>query len=125
MMLAAPLGSETLAPFASALPPAALMSFTISCAGERSAPSPSALPPRSLTTTDAPSLAHSSAISRPTPRPAPVTAPTRSLKDRKSVVEGKSVSVRVDLGGRRSIKTKTYILHLYMFYTFTQYPRDI
>src|SRR3546814_20930603 len=26
--------------------------------------------------------------------------------DRKSVVEGKSVSVRVDLGGRRSIKTK-------------------
>src|SRR3546814_18569312 len=27
--------------------------------------------------------------------------------DRKSVVEGKSVSVRVDLGGRRSIKNKT------------------
>src|SRR3546814_17234318 len=27
-------------------------------------------------------------------------------KDRKSVVEGKSVSVRVDLGGSRSIKTK-------------------
>src|SRR3546814_11508047 len=27
--------------------------------------------------------------------------------DRKSVVEGKSVSVRVDLGGRRIIKTKT------------------
>src|SRR3546814_19715985 len=27
--------------------------------------------------------------------------------DRKSVVEGKSVSVRVDLGGRRSIKKKT------------------
>src|SRR3546814_12406970 len=28
------------------------------------------------------------------------------LIDRKSVVEGKSVSVRVDLGGRRSIKKK-------------------
>src|SRR3546814_13006917 len=27
--------------------------------------------------------------------------------DRKSVVEGKSVSVRVDLGGRRNIKKKT------------------
>src|SRR3546814_19518810 len=27
-------------------------------------------------------------------------------RDRKSVVEGKSVSVRVDLGGRRSIKKK-------------------
>src|SRR3546814_19728110 len=32
----------------------------------------------------------------------------RPLGDRKSVVEGKSVSVRVDLGGRRSIKKKTY-----------------
>src|SRR3546814_11134258 len=31
---------------------------------------------------------------------------TSSLLDRKSVVEGKSVSVRVDLGGRRSIKKK-------------------
>src|SRR3546814_17245773 len=31
---------------------------------------------------------------------------TRHLADRKSVVEGKSVSVRVDLGGRRSIKKK-------------------
>src|SRR3546814_11535917 len=29
-----------------------------------------------------------------------------AASDRKSVVEGKSVSVRVDLGGRRSIKKK-------------------
>src|SRR3546814_16735592 len=29
------------------------------------------------------------------------------IEDRKSVVEGKSVSVRVDLGGGRSIKKKT------------------
>src|SRR3546814_9093803 len=29
-------------------------------------------------------------------------------RDRKSVVEGKSVSVRVDLGGRRSIKKKKH-----------------
>src|SRR3546814_11002610 len=31
---------------------------------------------------------------------------TRSASDRKSVVSGKSVSVRVDLGGRRIIKKK-------------------
>src|SRR3546814_12705932 len=31
----------------------------------------------------------------------------RRLSDRKSVVSGKSVSVRVDLGGRRIIKKKT------------------
>src|SRR3546814_15759952 len=30
------------------------------------------------------------------------------IADRKSVVEGKSVSVRVDLGGRRIIKNKKY-----------------
>src|SRR3546814_6334811 len=34
----------------------------------------------------------------------PLSAPYR--RDRKSVVEGKSVSVRVDIGGRRIIKTK-------------------
>src|SRR3546814_13015836 len=32
------------------------------------------------------------------------------LVDRKSVVLGKSVSVRVDLGGRRNIKKKKYII---------------
>src|SRR3546814_19328106 len=31
--------------------------------------------------------------------------------DRKSVVSGKSVSVRVDLGGRRSIKKKNTTIH--------------
>src|SRR3546814_16403342 len=39
----------------------------------------------------------------------PVTISTiinRSRSDRKSVVKGESVSVRVDLGGRRSIKNK-------------------
>src|SRR3546814_16941843 len=35
------------------------------------------------------------------PRPA-------AVKDRKSVVEGKSVSVRLDLGGRRIIKKKKH-----------------
>src|SRR3546814_12691227 len=35
-------------------------------------------------------------------------APDRR-QDRKSVVEGKSVSVRVDLGGRRIIKQKTIV----------------
>src|SRR3546814_20216895 len=33
-------------------------------------------------------------------------APRQEAVDRKSVVEGKSVSVRVDLGGRRMIKKK-------------------
>src|SRR3546814_12570539 len=33
-------------------------------------------------------------------------------RDRKSVVSGKSVSVRVDLGGRSSIKNKTTITNL-------------
>src|SRR3546814_10977856 len=32
------------------------------------------------------------------------------LQDRKSVVEGKSVSVRVDLGGRRSITKKNNVI---------------
>src|SRR3546814_18016431 len=43
-------------------------------------------------------------------RPAPAALAGRidAIADRKSVVEGKSVSVRVDLGGGRSItKTKT------------------
>src|SRR3546814_11167136 len=34
--------------------------------------------------------------------------PLLAIIDRKSVVEGKSVSVRVDLGGRRIIKKKIY-----------------
>src|SRR3546814_20861637 len=36
-----------------------------------------------------------------------VMSPIGSARDRKSVVQGKSVSVRVDLGGRRIIKKKT------------------
>src|SRR3546814_20913530 len=32
-------------------------------------------------------------------------------EDRKSVVQGKSVSVRVDLGGRRSLKNKQTVAH--------------
>src|SRR3546814_12770815 len=35
--------------------------------------------------------------------------PAKERTDRKSVVEGKSVSVRVDLGGRRIIKKKKNI----------------
>src|SRR3546814_13901421 len=36
-------------------------------------------------------------------------APSALQNDRKSVVEGTSVSVRVDLGGRRIIKTKNLL----------------
>src|SRR3546814_15003982 len=35
-----------------------------------------------------------------------VQPPLQGVEDRKSVVSGKSVSVRVDLGGRRNIKKK-------------------
>src|SRR3546814_12304038 len=35
----------------------------------------------------------------------------RNLSDRKSVVSGKSVSVRVDLGGRRTLKQKNRRIH--------------
>src|SRR3546814_11560492 len=38
--------------------------------------------------------------------PDQLTAATAELRDRKSVVEGKRVSVRVDLGGRATIKKK-------------------
>src|SRR3546814_17661382 len=37
-------------------------------------------------------------------RPHAVRADAELVRDRKSVVEGKSVSVRVDLGGRRNLK---------------------
>src|SRR3546814_11068093 len=40
------------------------------------------------------------------PIDAAVVVWTETERDRKSVVEGKSVSVRVDLGGRRIIKKK-------------------
>src|SRR3546814_10960889 len=36
----------------------------------------------------------------------PSTEPAMMVRDRKSVVEGKSVSVRVDLGGRRILTKK-------------------
>src|SRR3546814_12487978 len=44
-------------------------------------------------------------------RPTPPTSRTlmAAQRDRKSVVEGKSVSVRVDFGGRRIIKKKTRV----------------
>src|SRR5262245_17402392 len=79
-MRSAPAGSATLSPLATALPPAALISSTTFCAGVvLPPPSPSTAPPRSFTTTAAPSLAASSAISRPMPPPAPVTSTTLSF----------------------------------------------
>src|SRR5271165_4898670 len=61
-----------------ARPPAAVIVSTTSWAGVRSPPSPLSEPPTSLTTTLAPSLARTSASSRPIPRPAPVTIATLS-----------------------------------------------
>src|SRR3546814_16389938 len=47
------------------------------------------------------------AVTRKAPRqPKAAEKAASGAVDRKSVVEGKSVSVRVDIGGRRNIKTK-------------------
>src|SRR3546814_11373965 len=40
----------------------------------------------------------------------------RHVQDRQSVVSGKSVSVRVDLGGRRIIKTKIIFFSFFLFF---------
>ena len=73
-MRSAPAGSVTLSPLGTALPPKAAISSQTFCAGVvLPPPSPSTAPPRSFTTTEAPSRAASSAISRPMPPPAPVT----------------------------------------------------
>src|SRR3546814_19817716 len=47
----------------------------------------------------------------PSPAPAPRPWPSCAPPDRKSVVSGQSVSVRVDLGGRRIIKKKRQHTH--------------
>src|SRR3984893_15792863 len=67
------IASATVSKFATAVPPRFLISSTTSSAGAAFDPEPSAATPGSLTTTFAPSAAQSSAISRPMPRPAPVT----------------------------------------------------
>ena len=59
-----------------ASPPAALISATTCSAGDALPPEPSSAPPRSFTTTSAPRFASSSACSRPSPPPAPVTIAT-------------------------------------------------
>src|SRR3546814_14191451 len=46
---------------------------------------------------------HANAVPMPPPPPPPAPSGVGE-RDRKSVVQGKSVSVRVDLGGRRIIK---------------------
>src|SRR5882672_7196184 len=80
-ILLAGIASATVSKFATAVPPRFLISSTTSSAGVAEVPEPSAAPPGSLTTTLAPSAAQSSAISRPIPRPAPVTMTTLSCSD--------------------------------------------
>src|SRR3546814_14128253 len=46
----------------------------------------------------------------------------RGKGDRKSVVSGTSVSVRVDLGGRRIIKKKKTITHMYNVNAYNNQP---
>src|ERR1700674_4215183 len=80
-ILLAGIASATVSKLATAVPPRCLISSTTSSAGAALDPEPSAAPPGSLTTTFAPSPAQSSAISRPMPRPAPVTMMTLSWSD--------------------------------------------
>src|SRR5882757_8754653 len=80
-MRLAGMASATVSKFAIAVPPRFLISSTTSSAGAALVPEPSAATPGSLTTTLAPSVAQSSAISRPMPRPAPVTMMTLSCSD--------------------------------------------
>src|SRR4051794_16558299 len=72
-ILLAGVASATGSKLATAVPPRFLISSATSSAGAALDPEPSAATPGSLTTTFAPSAAQSSAISRPMPRPAPVT----------------------------------------------------
>src|SRR4051812_21376613 len=81
-ILLAGMASATVSKLATAVPPRFLISSATSSAGAALEPEPSAATPGSFTTTFAPSAAHSSAISRPMPRPAPVTMmdfPSRDL----------------------------------------------
>src|SRR3546814_16652473 len=74
-------------------------------------PAESAAPPHGIIVVGNRSNAHRCSRKVVLPLPGGPTSSTggrRNLPtDRKSVVEGKSVSVRVDLGGRRIIKKKT------------------
>src|ERR1700761_8754683 len=80
-MRLAGIASATVSKLATAVPPRFLISSTTSSAGAALEPEPSDAPPGSLTTTLAPSAAQSSAISRPMPRPAPVTMMTLPSSD--------------------------------------------
>src|SRR5438876_6215911 len=96
------MASATVSKFATAVPPRFLISSTTSSAGAALEPAPSAATPGSLTTTLAPSPAQSSAISRPMPRPAPVTMMTLSCSDLALVVLRLSLCISRHSGAERS-----------------------
>src|SRR3546814_11016983 len=62
--------------------------------------------PRNLSLDEAAKLRSIICLDQPCPSYLVSAADALDAGDRKSVVEGKSVSVRVDLGGRRIIKKK-------------------
>src|SRR5262249_45416759 len=98
------MASATVSKLGTAVPPRFLISSTTSSAGAALEPEPSAAPPGSLTTTLAPSAAQSSAISRPMPRPAPVTMmdlPSSDLAKAASRVVRASALVRENDRSRR------------------------
>src|SRR5450755_2494003 len=108
-ILLAGIASATVSKFATAVPPRFLISSTTSSAGAALDPEPSAAPPGSLTTTLAPSAAQSSAISRPIPRPAPVTMTTLSWSD---LVLAMEPPVVVSHSGAREARTSDVQLHI-------------
>src|SRR6185295_6898582 len=96
-ILLAGMASATVSKFATAVPPRFLISSATSSAGVALDPEPSAATPGSLTTTLAPSAAHSSAIARPMPRPAPVTMTTLSCSDLPWAISGSLCSLLLAL----------------------------
>jgi len=75
----APAQEEMSSVFATASPPAAVISSATAWAGPADDPVPSREPPRSLTTTLAPCAANVRACARPMPLPAPVITTTRPV----------------------------------------------
>src|SRR5215469_5329116 len=114
-MRLAGMASATDSKFATAVPPRFLISSTTSSAGAAFDPEPSAAPPGSLTTTLAPSAAQSSAISRPMPRPAPVTTmdlPSSDLaKGASLMLSAFSAFVREDDRARRGEHAADAVAH--------------
>src|SRR3546814_14705260 len=92
-----------------ALPISAIGSTTsLGIGGNRFSSAMAAPAPTGPMTSMSDTVQSARAVSHDPPPPEELAVNRMSVIDRKSVVSGKSVSVRVDLGGRRIIKTKKH-----------------